>query len=94
MNTNTRISNGHPSYQYNSYGNAGPEQFSCYYCDRNLSGSRYILKDEHPYCIKCYEDRFANTCEECGRKVGTESKVRIFKERNIEMIKFICFSIL
>lgn len=33
------------------------------------------MKDDRPYCIKCYEDRFANTCEECRRKIGTESKV-------------------
>ncbi len=75
MNPNTKLSNGHSSYPYNSFSGAGPEQFSCYHCARNLSGSRYILKDEHPYCIKCYEDRFANTCEECRRKIGTESKV-------------------
>ena len=75
MNVNTRLSNGHSSYQHNSHGAIDAEQFSCYYCNRNLAGSRYILKDERPYCIKCYEDRFANTCEECRRKIGTDSKV-------------------
>ncbi|CAF1128706.1 unnamed protein product [Rotaria sp. Silwood1] len=90
MNTNARISNGHSSYPYTSYGNTGPEQFSCHYCERNLSGSRYILKDEHPYCIKCYEDRFANTCEECGRKIGTDSKDLSYKDRHWHEKCFFC----
>jgi len=62
----SRVHNGHTPYQYNSYG--GQEQFTCSICDRNLAGSRYILKDERPHCIKCYEDRYANTCEECRKK--------------------------
>jgi hypothetical protein len=86
MNGNARVSNGHTPYQYNSYGGANQEQFSCYHCERNLSGSRYILKDEHPYCIKCYEDRFANTCEECRRKIGTDSKVSI-RIKNVKRLK-------
>jgi len=90
MNTNAKISNGHTPYQYNSYGSSGPEQFSCYHCDRNLSGSRYILKDEHPYCIKCYEDRFANVCEECRRKIGTDSKDLSYKDRHWHEKCFFC----
>ncbi|CAF0763347.1 unnamed protein product [Adineta steineri] len=92
LNATTKISNGHTSYQYNSYGgnNAGPEQFACYHCDRNLSGSRYILKDEHPYCIKCYEDRFANMCEECRKKIGTESKDLSYKDRHWHEKCFFC----
>jgi LIM domain len=90
MNTNPKINTGHSSYQYNSYGGSGPEQFSCYHCERNLSGSRYILKDEHPYCIKCYEDRFANMCEECRRKIGTDSKDLSYKDRHWHEKCFFC----
>ena len=30
--------------------------FCCWHCDASLTGQRYILRDEHPYCIKCYEE--------------------------------------
>ena len=49
--------------------------FSCWNCDMSLTGHRYILREEHPYCIKCYENLFANSCEECKVSIGTDSKV-------------------
>ena len=49
--------------------------FCCFNCDLSLTGHRYILREEHPYCIKCYENLFANTCEECKTPIGTDSKV-------------------
>ena len=53
------------------------DHFSCWNCETSLTGSRYILKDEHPYCIKCYEELFAHSCEECKKKIGTDSKVNL-----------------
>jgi hypothetical protein len=44
-------------------------------CDESLTGQRYVLRDEHPYCIKCYESVFANNCEECNTMIGIDSKV-------------------
>ena len=35
-----------------------------------------MLREDHPYCIKCYENVFANTCDECGKIIGIDSKVR------------------
>jgi hypothetical protein len=53
----------------------GP-RFACHNCDLSLVGHRYILREEHPFCLKCYESLFANTCEECKTPIGTDSKVR------------------
>lgn len=50
--------------------------FCCWQCDESLTGNRYVLRDEHPYCIKCYESVFANGCEECNKTIGIDSKVR------------------
>ena len=50
--------------------------FSCWQCDESLTGQRYVLRDEHPYCVKCYETVFANTCDDCNRIIGIDSKVR------------------
>lgn len=49
--------------------------FCCWQCDESLTGQRYVLRDEHPYCIKCYENVFANTCDECNKIIGIDSKV-------------------
>ena len=36
---------------------------------------RYVLREDFPYCIKCYENVFANNCDECGKIIGIDSKV-------------------
>ena len=46
----------------------------CHHCDDSLAGHRYVLRDDHPYCIKCYESVFANNCDECGKLIGIDSK--------------------
>merc|ERR1711911_540256 len=50
--------------------------FSCWQCDESLTGQRYVLRDEHPYCVKCYETVFANSCDDCNRIIGIDSKVK------------------
>lgn len=51
--------------------------FCCWQCDESLTGQRYVIRDDHPYCIKCYENVFANTCEECNKIIGIDSKVSL-----------------
>lgn len=53
--------------------------FCCWQCDESLTGQRYVLRDDHPYCIKCYENVFANTCDECHKIIGIDSKVSVVK---------------
>ncbi|MTV28630.1 hypothetical protein FTX61_25090, partial [Nitriliruptoraceae bacterium ZYF776] len=56
--------------------------FACRSCDVSLTGQRYILRDEEPHCLACYEAKFANTCEQCKEKIGCDSKDLSFKERH------------
>lgn len=35
------------------------DHFRCFGCDKHLGGHRYITKDEKPFCIDCYMDKFA-----------------------------------
>nr|XP_002731816.2 PREDICTED: prickle-like protein 3-like [Saccoglossus kowalevskii] len=64
--------------------------FCCFNCDNSLTGQRYILREDHPYCIKCYEDVFANTCEECSLKIGTDFKDLSYKDRHWHEQCFFC----
>ena len=51
------------------------EVLFCHHCDDSLAGHRYVLREDHPYCIRCYESVFANNCDECGKVIGIDSKV-------------------
>jgi len=50
-------------------------QFSCRRCASSLVGQRYILRDDQPYCKRCYEELFANTCVACKTLITTDYKV-------------------
>ncbi|XP_043215188.1 prickle planar cell polarity protein 3-like isoform X2 [Amphibalanus amphitrite] len=64
--------------------------FSCWQCDESLTGQRYVLRDDHPYCIKCYENVFANTCDECNRLIGIDSKDLSYKDKHWHEACFLC----
>jgi hypothetical protein len=66
------------------------DHFSCWHCDKSLTGSRYILKDDHPHCIGCYEELFAHDCEECKTKIGTDSKDLSYKDKHWHEKCFFC----
>lgn len=66
------------------------DHFCCWNCDTTLTGQRYILRDEHPFCIKCYEDVFANTCDECSKPIGIDSKDLSYKEKHWHEDCFLC----
>ena len=31
------------------------ESMLCHHCDHSLVGHRYVLRDDHTYCVRCYE---------------------------------------
>ncbi|XP_014235312.1 prickle planar cell polarity protein 3-A isoform X3 [Trichogramma pretiosum] len=64
--------------------------FCCWQCDESLTGQRYVLRDEHPYCIKCYESVFANNCEECHKIIGIDSKDLSYKDKHWHEACFLC----
>ncbi|XP_052738681.1 prickle planar cell polarity protein 3-A isoform X2 [Bicyclus anynana] len=64
--------------------------FCCWQCDESLTGQRYVLRDEHPFCIKCYESVFANGCEECNKIIGIDSKDLSYKDKHWHEACFLC----
>uniref|UniRef100_A0A7E4UY03 Four and a half LIM domains protein 2 n=1 Tax=Panagrellus redivivus TaxID=6233 RepID=A0A7E4UY03_PANRE len=66
------------------------DHFCCWNCDTTLTGQRYILRDDHPFCIKCYEDVFANTCDECTKPIGIDSKDLSYKDKHWHEDCFLC----
>lgn len=51
------------------------DQFLCNQCNLSLIGQRYILNDEKPYCVNCYEENFSHVCQFCKEKIKCDSKV-------------------
>ncbi|XP_065209760.1 four and a half LIM domains protein 3-like isoform X2 [Planococcus citri] len=64
--------------------------FCCWQCDESLTGQRYVLRDDHPYCIKCYESVFANPCEECNKVIGIDSKDLSYQDKHWHEACFLC----
>ncbi|CAB3405704.1 unnamed protein product [Caenorhabditis bovis] len=50
------------------------DHFACYKCDFKLGGSRYMTRDDNPYCLDCYLKHFAKTCGTCQCKIGPDEK--------------------
>jgi len=67
------------------------ESMFCHHCDDSLAGHRYVLREDHPYCIKCYENVFANNCDECGKIIGIDSKDLSYKDKHWHESCFLCF---
>jgi hypothetical protein len=64
--------------------------FCCWQCDGSLTGMRYVLREDHPFCIKCYEQVHANVCEECTKPIGIDSKDLSYKEKHWHETCFLC----
>lgn len=64
--------------------------FCCWQCDGALTGMRYVLREDHPFCIKCYEQVHANVCEECTKPIGIDAKDLSYKDKHWHETCFIC----
>ena len=50
-------------------------RFYCQYCTASLLGKKYVLKDDNPYCVSCYDRIFTNYCEEWKEPIESGSTV-------------------
>ncbi|XP_067140319.1 prickle planar cell polarity protein 3-like isoform X2 [Centruroides vittatus] len=64
--------------------------FCCEKCDNSLSGQSFVIREEHPYCIQCYETEFSNICDGCGKIIGIDSKDLSYKNRHWHEECFVC----
>ncbi|XP_050394162.1 prickle planar cell polarity protein 3-B isoform X3 [Patella vulgata] len=66
------------------------DHLACHNCEKKLIACRYILKDDHPHCIPCYQQLFASNCEECTKPIGPDFKDLSYKERHWHEFCFKC----
>lgn len=46
--------------------------FTCFECNAVLGGQRYVMRDDKPFCCQCFERRFSEFCDTCGRQIGVD----------------------
>ncbi|XP_078255812.1 four and a half LIM domains protein 2-like [Rhinoraja longicauda] len=56
--------------------------FDCHNCNNSLLGKKYILRENGQYCIKCYENLYSNTCEDCKAPIGSDCKDLSYKDHH------------
>ncbi|CAH2252645.1 four and a half LIM domains 2 [Pelobates cultripes] len=64
--------------------------FDCQYCNESLYGRKYTEKDDSPYCIKCFDELFANICEGCKKPIECDSKDFSYKDSHWHEACFKC----
>ena len=48
------------------------KHFSCFECDKQLGGQRYIMREGRPYCCTCFQNLYAEYCDTCGEHIGVD----------------------
>ncbi|KAJ6215936.1 hypothetical protein RDWZM_010436 [Blomia tropicalis] len=66
------------------------DHFVCHTCETPLAGSRYLVRDQNPHCVNCFEQHFANVCDECQKPIGINCKDLSYKERHWHEKCFVC----
>ncbi|KAG8444750.1 hypothetical protein GDO86_009791 [Hymenochirus boettgeri] len=64
--------------------------FHCFYCKEPLYGKKYTMKEESPYCVKCFDSLFANICEGCKKIIQCDSKDLAYKDSHWHETCFRC----
>jgi len=65
-------------------------QFACANCATSLTGQRYILHDDRPFCKVCYETLFANECDKCKQKITCDYRDLSYKDKHWHDKCFAC----
>ncbi|XP_078474116.1 four and a half LIM domains protein 2-like isoform X1 [Lampetra planeri] len=68
------------------------ERYDCHYCKESLLGKKYVLREENPYCVRCYETLYTHACESCKQPIGCDSKDLSYKDRHWHEGCFKCAS--
>jgi len=63
----------------------------CTSCATPLAGTRYVVHEEKPQCVPCYEQQNSNVCDECQKPIGINCKDLSYKERHFHEACFVCF---
>ncbi|XP_023228116.1 four and a half LIM domains protein 2-like isoform X2 [Centruroides sculpturatus] len=64
--------------------------FCCWKCNESLTGQRYLIRDDQPFCVHCYEKLYSDICNECGKSIGVDSEHLSYKDKHWHESCFSC----
>lgn len=50
------------------------KHFCCFECDEPLAGKQYVMENNQPICIDCYEKLKAERCTDCGYVIAPDEQ--------------------
>jgi len=48
------------------------DHFCCSNCQKRLGGERYVMRQNQPFCLTCFETMYAEYCDTCGERIETD----------------------
>lgn len=48
------------------------DHFGCSNCKKRLGGERYVMRQNQPFCLTCFETMYAEYCDTCGERIETD----------------------
>ncbi|XP_017484834.1 PREDICTED: four and a half LIM domains protein 2-like, partial [Rhagoletis zephyria] len=66
------------------------DHFVCTACSAPLAGTKYVLHEDRPHCVTCFEQQHSNVCDECQKPIGINCKDLSYKERHWHESCFVC----
>ncbi|CAF2479428.1 unnamed protein product [Rotaria sp. Silwood2] len=48
------------------------DHFCCSNCKKRLGGERYVMRQNQPFCLNCFETMYAEYCDTCGERIETD----------------------
>ncbi|KAM3842731.1 four and a half LIM domains protein 2-like [Diretmus argenteus] len=66
------------------------EQYDCEECKESLYGRKFILREDKPHCITCYERLFSNSCDMCKELIGCTGTDLTYMDRHWHHGCFLC----
>jgi len=48
------------------------DHFGCSNCKKRLGGERYVMRQNQPFCLNCFETMYAEYCDTCGERIETD----------------------
>ncbi|XP_065057760.1 four and a half LIM domains protein 2-like isoform X2 [Rhopilema esculentum] len=58
------------------------QHFCCWICDKELSGKQHLIEAQQPICIDCYNNKFANTCYKCNKRISMDDKDILYENHH------------
>ncbi|KAL6265370.1 hypothetical protein P5V15_002170 [Pogonomyrmex californicus] len=70
------------------------KHFCCWDCDVPLAGQKYIIENDRPLCLPCYQRSYAKTCAACNIAIAADQQGVAIKNLNFHAteICFCCYS--